>query len=72
LIVHWFIGLLVICFASLVIGHLLRVIGHWSLVIQCRLLKDSPAILPHLNPLQPRAALALAVAQGEDFNFALL
>jgi hypothetical protein len=23
------------------------------------------------NPLQPRAALALAVAQGEDFNFAL-
>ena len=23
---------------------------------------------PHLNPLQPRAALALAVAQGENFD----
>jgi hypothetical protein len=25
-------------------------------------------VSPHLNPLQPRAALALAVAQGEDFE----
>ena len=27
---------------------------------------------PHLNPLQPRAALALAVAQGKELNFDLL
>jgi hypothetical protein len=39
------------------VAHLIKLRGIWD--------------RPHLNPLQPRASLALAVAQGEDFNFAL-
>jgi len=43
-----------------------------GLKFQCFAFRDKHfPYWPHLNPLQPRAAIALAVAQGEDFSCAL-